>query len=114
MNTAQMVRGLGNGRFSETPEPLPPLSLLQQVQLKLRWHMVSAELTGDGVMDGLWFRGNWVDVALGTGNGEQAPTVTVYAPGFEDALPLDMDGDCLPELVHPSQQGFAVLKLMTR
>ncbi len=124
LSNTQLLRGLGDGRFSETPEPLPPLSLLQQAQLKLRPHLYTAEVNGDGAMDVLEFRGSWVDVTLGTGNGEQGPTVTFYAPGFgdssygdagfEDALSLDMDGDCLPELVHLSRQGIAVFKFTTR
>lgn len=124
LGQTQLLRGLGGGRFSETAEPLPPLSLLQQAQLKLRPHLYTAEVNGDGALDVLEFRGSWVDVTLGTGNGEQGPTVTFYAPGFgdssfgdagfEDALSLDMDGDCLPELVHPSRQGVAVLKFTTR
>lgn len=111
-----IFRGDGQGGFLGPWAQLRNTGLsshgAQGVQQQTR--TVEVDVDGDGVMDVLRFRGQWLDVLRGLADGGQAPPVVLYAPGFENAAPMDMDGDCLPELVHQSPHGVAVLKLSTR
>jgi hypothetical protein len=106
--------GDGQGGFFGPEARLLNSGLSSQSAPVTQQRVHTVDVDGDGVMDVLRFRGEWLDVLQGLADGGQAPPLTLYAPGFENAAPMDMDDDGLPELVHQSPLGVSVLKLSTR